>query len=84
MSFGKRHRKSPRYPMDLRATVQNMGRPELQCVVRDLSEGGALIDVVASHDARGLKLTARVAAGNEAAARAELGKLPIAFEVTGA
>lgn len=45
---------------------------------------GALIDVVASHDARGLKLKARVAAGNEAAARAELGKLPIAFEVTGA
>jgi fatty-acyl-CoA synthase len=39
-------------------------------------------EVVASHDRRGLRVQARVAAGQEAAARAELGKLPVAFEVT--
>ena len=38
-------------------------------------------EVVASHDHRGLRIEARVAAGQEAAARAELGKLPVAFKV---
>jgi fatty-acyl-CoA synthase len=37
--------------------------------------------VVASHDHLGLRIDARVAAGQEAAARAELGKLPVAFDV---
>ena len=45
---------------------------------------GTPVEVVATHDSRGLKLTARVPAGREAAARTELGKLPVAFEVAAA
>jgi fatty-acyl-CoA synthase len=38
-------------------------------------------EITASHDARGLRIEARVGAGQEGAAREALGRLPVAFEV---
>jgi len=42
---------------------------------------GVACDVAAAHDERGLTLSLRVPASGIEAARAELGKLPVAFEI---
>ena len=45
MVFGKRKRQSPRQEVNLRGSIDVLGRASVRCVVVNLSESGALIEL---------------------------------------
>lgn len=46
MDFANEQRKFGRRAVAMRATVEVLGRPHIACVIRNLSEGGALIELI--------------------------------------
>ena len=46
MPFGKRNRSARRFDVTMRASVEVLGRPPTGCIVRDVSDTGAGIELI--------------------------------------
>ena len=46
MSFGKRNRTANRHDVNLRACIEVLGRPPVGCIVHNLSEAGARLELL--------------------------------------